>query len=128
MSSSPLDDSEPIDSLKQLMGTVRAFNEARAWSRFHTPKNIASAMCVEAGELLRIFQWQVDDEPRLPLEAAQMGEVRSEIADIAMYLFTLCSVVGVDLGEAVTEKLAINSERYPEVGYSGAWRERRRVD
>jgi len=88
-----------------------AFRAERDWEQFHSPRNLAVAIAVEAGELLEQFQWRRpgDDGQRTGQEAA----VAAEMADVAILLTYLANDLGVDLEQAVRAKLAVNAERYP---------------
>ena len=98
--------------LTDLRGLTRAFVSARDWDKFHTSKNLATALCVEAAELLEPFQWlktgSVDE-----LSPEKQVEIRHEIADVFLYLVMLADKMDVDLFEAAKEKIAINEIKYP---------------
>lgn len=91
---------------------VRVFVEERDWDQFHTPKNLASALCVEAAELLEIFQWLAKGDAA-ELGQARRAQVRYEMADVLVYLVRLADKLDVDLGEAVREKMVLNRAKYP---------------
>ncbi len=101
-----------IDSLDALRQHIREFATARAWERYHTPKNLVMALSVEAAELLEPFQW-LTAEQSLQLSAEQHEEVRQEIADVLIYLTRLADVLDIDLLDAAADKLAINARKYP---------------
>ena len=101
-----------IDSLDTLRQHIRAFAEARAWERYHTPKNLVMALSVEAAELLEPFQWLTPEQSQ-QLNAEQRGAVRQEIADVLIYLTRLADLLDIDLLEAAADKLAINARKYP---------------
>jgi NTP pyrophosphatase (non-canonical NTP hydrolase) len=100
------------DTLPQLAERLQQFADARDWQRFHSPKNLASALVVEAGELLEHFQWLTEDQSR-QLDASQREAVALEMADVLLYLVQLSSAVGVDLMDAARRKVAINEQRFP---------------
>lgn len=100
------------DPLHQLAQRLQQFADARDWRRFHSPKNLASALVVEAGELLEHFQWLTEDQSR-QLDAGQREAVALEMADVLLYLVQLSSAVGVDLMDAARRKVAINGQRFP---------------
>jgi dCTP diphosphatase len=85
-----------IDSLDTLRLRIREFAEARAWERYHTPKNLAMALSVEAAELLEPFQWLTPEQSQF-LSAGQREAVRQEIADVLIYLTRLADVLEIDL-------------------------------
>ncbi len=91
---------------------LREFAQKRDWEKFHSPKNLASALVVEAAELLEIFQWMKEEESRTPDERV-LAKIREEIADIQIYLVRLSDILGIDLSDAVKEKIEKNSEKYP---------------
>ena len=100
------------DSIDDLAHDLRAFAEERDWARFHSPKNLASALVVEAGELLEPFQWLSEEESR-SLPPQKLQAVSDEMADVLLYLVQLSSVLGVDLLGAARAKLQRNAQRYP---------------
>lgn len=101
-----------IDSLDSLRLRVREFAQARAWERYHTPKNLVMALSVEASELLEPFQW-LTAEQSCQLGTEQREAVRQEIADVLIYLTRLADVLDIDLLDAAADKLAINACKYP---------------
>ena len=103
---------DEIDSLGALRQRIREFAEARAWERYHTPKNLAMALAVEAAELLEPFQWLTAEQSR-QLDARQHEAVRQEIADVLIYLTRLADLLDIDLLDAAADKLAINARKYP---------------
>jgi dCTP diphosphatase len=90
--------------LSLLQAKVTQFRDARDWRQFHTPKNLAQAIAVEAGELNDLYLW--DRRPCL-------FDVRDEMADILIYLLSLADVADLDLGEAVLAKIKKNELKYP---------------
>ncbi len=108
------DDAALLD-LDVLARRLRAFAEERAWSQFHSPKNLAMALIVEAAELVEHFQW-LSEDASARLNDAQRREVALEIADIQIYLTRLADRLGIDVGRAVAEKMALNARKYPAAG------------
>lgn len=100
------------DSLDQLAQRLQAFAQARDWGQFHSPKNLASALIVEAGELLEHFQWLTEDQSR-NLDAAKKQEVAFEMADVLLYLIQMGNELGVDLVDAAQRKVVLNEQKYP---------------
>ena len=100
------------DSLAQLQQTLQAFVEARDWVQFHSPKNLAMAMIVEAAELVEHFQW--DTEPAsFVLSEERREQVGHELADTFVYLLRISQVLNIDLIEAANNKIALNALKYP---------------
>jgi dCTP diphosphatase len=100
------------DSLSDLQDKVRQFAAARDWEQFHSPKNLAAALIVEAGELLEHFQWLTETQSQ-NLAPEKKREVELEMADVLVYLIRLADRLGVDLIDAANRKLALNEEKYP---------------
>jgi dCTP diphosphatase len=98
--------------LTELRDSLRRFAEERDWDQFHSPKNLASALSVEAAELLERFQWLTEDESR-NLSPAELGKVREEMADVLNYLVRLADKLDVNLVEAAREKIKLNAAKYP---------------
>jgi dCTP diphosphatase len=102
------------DTLASLKSRVLDFREERAWKVFHTPKNLAMALAIEAGELQELFLWKEDPEILDQLAAASFGSrVQEELADILIFLLYLAEATGIDLSEAVKAKLLKNQAKYP---------------
>jgi NTP pyrophosphatase (non-canonical NTP hydrolase) len=99
-------------TIEHVTDRIRAFRDARDWLQFHNPKEMAVALTAEAGELLQHFVWQS------PAQSAarcvdRADAIRDEIADIGILLFELADNLGIQLGDAMLEKLARNESRYP---------------
>jgi NTP pyrophosphatase (non-canonical NTP hydrolase) len=103
---------ETIDSLEALKYRIREFAFARQWERYHTPKNLAMALIVEAAELVERFQWLSPEESET-LDSTRREQVRQEIADVLIYLTRLADLLEIDLLEAARDKLEINASKYP---------------
>ena len=95
-----------------LIATLRQFARDRDWEQFHTPKNLACALAVEAGELLEHFQWLPEEKSR-ELPAEKMAQVSAELADVFLYLLQLSDALGVDLISAAEQKIVANAAKYP---------------
>lgn len=103
---------EQKDPLTILRDQLRGFVAERDWAQFHTPKNLASALCVEAAELLEPFQWLKTGNLDELNDDAQK-DIRHEMADVLNYLVMLADQLGVDLIAAAEEKIALNALKYP---------------
>lgn len=101
-------------TLPQLAQRLQQFADARDWAPFHSPKNLACALTVEASELLEHFQWLTEDQSR-HLDADKKDAVALEMADVLLYLVQLSSALGVDLMDAAQRKMVINAQKYPAV-------------
>lgn len=99
-------------TLAGLRRQQRRFAEARDWPQFHTPKNLAMALSVEAAELLECFQW-LTAEQSAALGGAERHAVEEEIADVLLYLVRLADVLDIDPLRAAERKMAVNARKYP---------------
>ena len=90
---------------------LRAFVDERDWDAFHSPKDLALSVAVEAGELLELFQWR--DPAAAALSPEDRARLAEETADVVMYCMLLADKAGFDLLEAVSAKLAANRAKYP---------------
>lgn len=101
-----------MDDLAQIQQAVRQFTQDRDWDQFHSPKNLACALSVEAAELLEHFQWVTEDQSR-SLLPEKRTEVAAEIADVFLYLLQIADQLDVDLLDCARQKLIVNAEKYP---------------
>ena len=102
----------PAPTLETLGERVADFVAARDWARFHSPKNLAMALSVEAAELVELFQWLTEAESGA-LDAETRRRAAEEIADVQIYLLQIAARLDVDIGEAVLDKLAANARKHP---------------
>lgn len=104
-----------------VMEALLEFRRKRNWEQFHTPKELASALTIEASELQEVFQWKADIEVAHLLGSPSREKVVDEIADIAIVLSYLAHDLSIDLNNAVMSKLKKNEEKYPiEKSYGNA--------
>jgi NTP pyrophosphatase (non-canonical NTP hydrolase) len=103
---------DPVQSLDQIKTRLRNFAAARDWEQYHSPKNLAMALIVEAAELVEHFQWLTEDQSQA-LPPDKLAEVEQEIADIQIYLIRLADKLDIDLAQAVDAKIELNEKKYP---------------
>jgi dCTP diphosphatase len=109
-------------TVADLKDVVRRFVEERAWQPFHSPKNLAMGIAVEAAELMECFLWL--DLPASYEAAADPGKrqaIADEMADVFCYLLNLSNVIGLDLSEALRAKIVKNALKYPVEKYKGKY-------
>jgi dCTP diphosphatase len=99
-------------SLEELRSALQRFASERDWDQFHSPKNLAIALSVEAAELLERFQWAPEADSKV-LTPDQHAKVREEIADVLLYLIRLADKLNIDLLAAATDKIQVNAAKYP---------------
>ena len=100
--------------LPALVKQILAFRDERDWAQFHTPKNLAAALAVEAAELQELMLWKGKEEVD-HLVSSKNGHVKlsDEIADVLIYALLFCDAAGIDPDAAVRIKLKKNAEKYP---------------
>ena len=108
-----------LDKIKE---TLRKFTEERDWEQFHNPKNLATALSVEASELLEIFQWSNDGGLNEINDPKKREEIEKEIADVFNYIVRLADVLDVDLEKASMLKIDENEKKYPINAFKGTSR------
>jgi NTP pyrophosphatase (non-canonical NTP hydrolase) len=101
-----------METLEHLKTRLREFADARDWDQFHSPKNLAMALIVEAAELVEHFQWLTEEQSQV-LPPDKLAEVEQEIADIQIYLVRLADKLGIDMEQAVNAKIELNEKKYP---------------
>lgn len=97
---------------KEAMAELLAFRAERDWEQFHTPRNISASICIEASELLEIFQWAKDEDLKDIVEARR-EEVEFEVADLVMLLSYFCHDHNIDIEDVLRRKMIINKKKYP---------------
>lgn len=102
----------PPDRLDDLRERLRQFAAERNWEQFHTPKNLAMSVAIEAAEIMEHFQWLTAAQSA-DLDAAARHEVALEIADVLLYLVRLADVLDIDMVAAAREKIELNAHKYP---------------
>ena len=99
--------------IENLKSKLREFSKERDWEKFHNPKNIATALSVEASELLEIFQWSNDGGLSEINDPKKRKEIEKEIADVFNYLVKLVDILDMDLEKTALEKIIENGKKYP---------------
>jgi dCTP diphosphatase len=107
--------------MDELREKVKAFVRARDWEKYHSPKNVAMSLSVEAGELMEIFLWKTDGESRA-LDEKELQRVKEEVGDVMINLVNLCNKFGIDPVECGLRKLEKVEEKYPVAKAKGSAR------
>jgi NTP pyrophosphatase (non-canonical NTP hydrolase) len=115
--------SDATTPLAVLKDAVRRFAAEREWEPFHSPKNLAMGLAIEAAELMEHFLW-IDTETSRQVvgDPAQLAQVAEEMADVACYLLNLSNTLGIDLSAAIVSKIAKNAVKYPVEKCRGRYR------
>ena len=94
--------------LADLQSRVMAFRDARDWRQFHTSKDVAISLVLEASELLEIFQWKQGEAT-----AEQRARIGEELADVLYWVLLLSHDLGIDLAQVFEAKMKANESKYP---------------
>jgi NTP pyrophosphatase (non-canonical NTP hydrolase) len=103
------DKSSEVTTLKHLQQKIIEFRDARNWKQFHTPKDLAISLSLEAGELLENFQWKTSEEA----VQENFENMKDELADVVIYALLLSHELGIDLEQAIMDKMKKNEQKYP---------------
>ena len=106
--------------IKKLQSKLKKFSSERDWDQFHNPKNLSSALSVEASELLEIFQWSNSGGLDEVMDPKIKKEIEREIADIFNYLVRLSDILEIDLEKVAYEKIEENQIKYPITKFKGS--------
>lgn len=104
--------------LAELKLRIREFVAERDWDRFHSPKNLAMALSVEASELVEVFQWLTEEESASP-DAERRRRAAEELADVLWFLVRIADRLDIDLLEASETKIVANAKKYPAARVRG---------
>lgn len=97
----------------EVLAELIEFRKQRDWEQFHTPKDLAISLSIEASELLEWFQWRTDTEISEQLKSDKRIALEDEIADVAVYLSYLCHDLDIDINQAIKNKMVKNAAKYP---------------
>lgn len=102
--------------MQSVIERLKKFRDERDWDQFHTAKDLALSISVEASELLEVFQWRPE---AAPVDDDIKRAIESEVADIFSYLLLFCDKTGIDLIEATNKKIDLNQHRFPAQATKG---------
>jgi dCTP diphosphatase len=108
-----------MSELEEIRRKIRKFRDDRDWMQFHNPKNLACSISIEANELLEHFQWCTPQQS-VVVARKKRKEISHEIADVAVYLIELADNLGIDLAQAISDKMAHNEAKYPAAKVRGS--------
>jgi dCTP diphosphatase len=111
----------PVIDNEQLAMALRSFAAERDWDQFHTPKNLATSISVEAAELLELFQWSRGQKDWNEVsDPSVRTRIEAELADILLYVIRFADKAGIDLQAVAEHKIASNAEKYPPAKFRGS--------
>lgn len=107
-------------TIESMLPKLLEFRREREWEQFHLPKELATALSIEAGELLELFLWRERESHKdIRADPTRMERIREEVADVLIYIMFLSNDLGIDLPAAIASKLAKNEKKYPASEYRG---------
>lgn len=113
------DASTTVIELREL---VRRFVDERDWRQFHTPKNLAMSISIEAAELMEHFQWLTPEQSAAAAsDPEKRHAVGEELADVVCYALALANVLDLDLADCVAKKMVRNAAKYPAGEFQGRY-------
>lgn len=112
--------SDASTSVRELKAMVEKFVADRDWHKYHTPKNIAISVVLEASELLEHFQWSPPASEEI--DKAKHQQISEELCDVMAYLLSLANVLNIDIASSMTGKMHKNCQKYPTQDFNGNWR------
>lgn len=113
------DQTTTVEELRQV---VARFVRARDWEQFHTPKNLSMSMAIEAAELMEHFQWLTGEASlQVVTSDEKMSDIRDELADVLCYALALSNSLGIDISDAVANKMEKNASKYPADRFHGRY-------
>ena len=106
---------------QRLAIALRSFAAERDWDQFHTPKNLATSISVEAAELLELFQWSRGQQGWHEVaDSSIRTRIEEELADILLYIIRFADKAGIDLEAIAEKKIASNAAKYPVERFRGS--------
>ena len=107
-------------TIHELKLIVEFFVDEREWKQFHSPKNLAMSLSIEAAELMEIFQWLSLDQAQDVMKGNETRDnAIDEIADILIYVLAFCNRNKIDITDAIKKKMEKNIRKYPVEKFKG---------
>jgi len=107
-------------TIRHIKEKIQKFVNVRKWEQYHNPKDLAEAICIEAAELLEVFQWAtVEEASSWKNVPSKISKIKDELADVLIYCFSMANVLDIDISEIILEKLGKDEVKYPVDKYFG---------
>ena len=101
-------------SISKLRQMAQDFVDERDWNKYHNPKDLAVSIAIEAAELMELFQWMGQIEMgKMAEDDDNLLRIREELADVVILCLNMCNTLGIDLSQAIVEKIEKNKAKYP---------------
>ncbi len=104
---------DQITTLQEIKDKVAKFVKDRDWEKFHSPKNLAMSIAIEASELMEIFQWLTLEESWEIINSDEGTHLREELSDVIIYCISLANQLNIDISDSIGDKIRKNSIKYP---------------
>jgi len=106
--------------VKELLTCVQEFLREREWEKYHNPKDLAESICIEAAELLQLFQWvKPEESEQFKKKYSKVKLIKEELADVVLYCLSMANVLDIDLTKTILDKVEQNKKKYPSDSYKG---------
>lgn len=105
--------SDETTTIQELKSKIALFTKERNWNQFHNPKNLSMSIAIEASELMEIFQWLTPEESWKISTSDEYIHLKEELSDVMIYCLSLANQLGIDVAEAIEDKLEKNGIKYP---------------
>ena len=106
--------------MADLKEAVQSFVHERSWEKYHNPKDLAESICIEAAELLQLFQWLKPKETeQIKEDSLKMQQIKEELSDVIVYCLSMTNIMNIDMTSAILDKLEQNRKKYPTSLYKG---------
>lgn len=118
-----IDFNDKETNIYQLRQLAQDFVDERDWNKYHNPKDLAISIAIEAAELMELFQWmgQIEME-KMAEDDDNLLRIREELADVMILCLNMCNTLGIDLSQAIVEKIEKNKAKYPAELVRGNYR------
>ena len=111
-----------MSDLQELQAKITKFRDDRNWKQFHTPKDLAMSVAIEAAELMECFQWKSKEQIDEFVNSEKSVEIDEEMADVLIYLLNLADILNIDIVDAANKKLIKNAQKYPVEKLHGTYK------
>lgn len=116
-----------MSNIDQLMKNLQQFRDERDWRKYHTPKDLAISISLEAAEVLEHFQWKTAEEVEQYV-VTHKEKVTEELADVLKYVLHLADVLEIDIVETAIQKLERDSAKYPVEKIKGNYKKYNQIE
>lgn len=106
----PSDNTTTLQNLKE---QILDFNTKRDWNQAQKPRDLSISICLEAAELLELFQWEACNDTKTLKESSKYQALKEELSDVLIYCLSMANVMDIDVAQAIKQKMELNAQKYP---------------